>query len=126
MAPHATLEHRCDQFVQHATNLGCVNPTERTAKRWTAEVLVMNYSDSNLRSLTIEAKVKTMKHLKWLLRKRVRYARKGFEYVLELPSQPEQLLQSHPDLYKSVFRDTLPAKSPLDASLVMIIDESLG
>ena len=44
LSPELDLQMRCDIWVQHVTQLCCINPTEPSVKRWVAELLCMQHS----------------------------------------------------------------------------------
>jgi len=120
-----SLNARADQFIRFAYDMGCVNPTEPTYKRWTASVLAAHFDEASAQALSMSSKLALYEYIKINHKRVVKHKPAVQTYILRLPTEPFELHQTQPELYERLFpAGQEPVKNKLNETLVMAIDNS--
>lgn len=124
--PHRDLNNKADLLIQTAIEMGCINPTEPTYKRWTSDTLCAHFDKQTCQALTSASKYALMDYIKTSFKRCVRNnKRPPAVYLTKLPQDPGQLHRDHTAMYEKLFKaGSEPVRCKLDETLVMQIDNS--
>ena len=125
--PNIDLYAKAYLMSLHGAEMDCINPTEPTYKRWTAEVFAMHYDRDTCRGLSLQAKFALMDHIKKEHKKIVAARPTPAIYMQQLPNDPRSLATENPALFQKLYCDgEEPKKTRLDEAVVVDIDNSFG
>lgn len=122
--PNSDVNAKTDFMANFAADLDCINPTEPTYKRWTAEILAAHFDKDTCRGLSRDSKYAVMDHLKKEHKRIVATKPAPPTYLLKLPTDPRTVYAA---LFEKLFgHGEEPLQSRLDQTLVIALDNSFG
>lgn len=124
--PNSDLNAKADFMANFLADLDCINPTEPTYKRLTADICVAHFDKDTARGLSVASKYALMDHLKKEHKRIVLKKCPVPIYLLKLPADPNSLRAENAALFQKLFHNAEPMQSRLDETLVISIDNSFG
>jgi hypothetical protein len=111
-------------ILQACFGLGLRTPTEPCIKHIASLWIFVNLSEDEIRRLSPCGKSSLRDHVKQEFHRRVKALPECAQHLSTLPDRPLELLDKHPLVYRSHFKDQAPIEPPIDVTALDALDRT--